>query len=147
MINTIYTEECLDESLWSKPLGQSWLSKEELDALKKSGDFDPEMHMEDGSIAGCSAEDQQVIRRQILINLNQLHPVLKSIVDAELKRGNRVCSAGNDYPAIGSINITLSKPFTDQYESSDAIFSLCNNPHYWYADYHTVEEPQHLLIC
>lgn len=105
MLTTIYTEECLDESLCSEPLGHGWLSKEELDALKESGDSDPEMHMEDGSIAECSAEDQQVMRQQILINLNQLHPVLKSIVDAELKRDNRV------YSAVGSTNITLSKPF------------------------------------
>jgi len=26
-------------------------------------------------------------------------------------------------------------------------FSLCNDPHYWHADYSTAEKPRHLLIC
>ena len=147
MTTTTHTEECLDESLWSEPLGPGWLSPDELAALKESGDYDPDTHMEDGSIAGCTAEDQELMRQQILINLNQLHPALKSIVDVELKRGNRVSSAGNDYPNAGSINVTMSLPFTDQYASSDVIFSLCNDPHYWYADYSTLGNPQHLLIC
>ncbi len=146
-MKTIYTEDCLDESLWSEPLGPGWLSPDKLAALKESGDYDPDTHMEDGSIAGCSAEDQELMRQQILNHLNQLDPLLKVIVDAELKRGNRVSSAGNDYPNAGSINVTMSLRFTDQYASSEVIFSLCNDPHYWYADYSTLGNPQHLLIC
>ena len=147
MTTTLYTEECLDESLWSEPLGPGWLSEEELADLKASGEFDPEVHMEDGSIAGCSAEDQQLMREQFLHYLNQLHPALKLIVDAELKLGNRVNSASNDYPQECSINVTMMLPFTDQYQSSAAQFTRCNDPRYWYADYRTVDKPEHLLIC
>lgn len=147
MTTTLYTEECLDESLWSEPLGPGWLSEEEIADLKEAGEFDPEVHMEDGSIAGCNAEDQQLLRQQILNDLNQLHPALKSIVDAELKLGNRVSAASNDYPEAGSINVTLSLAFTDQYASSAATFTRCNDPHYWHADYRTVDKPEHLLVC
>ena len=147
MATSLYTEECLDRSLWFEPLGPGGLSKEELAILKNLGEFDPEVHLKDGSIAGYSAEDQKLRRQQIINDLNLLHPALKSIVDAELKRGNRVCSAGHGYPAPGSINVTLSLRFTKQHESSNTIFTRYDDPHYGRADYRTVNEPVHLLIC
>ncbi len=79
--------------------------------------------------------------------LNRLHPLLQHIVDAELKRGNRVRDAGDDYPHKGSIHVTMTQPFDKRYSSTAAPFSLCNDPHYWHADYSTIEQPSHLLIC
>ena len=34
-----------------------------------------------------------------------------------------------------------------RHASAEAVFSLCNDPHYWHADYSTAEKPRHLLIC
>jgi hypothetical protein len=76
-----------------------------------------------------------------------LHPLLQHIVDAEIKRGNRVRDAGNNYPQDGSIHVTMSERFDQRYSSAAVPFSLCNDPHYWHADYSTTEQPSHLLIC
>jgi hypothetical protein len=95
-----------------------------------------------GSTAGFRAR-----KAEVLDCLNRLHPVLQHIVDQELERGNRVYDAGNDYPHKGSIHVTMSKRFDNRYESAAAPFSLCNDPHYWHADYSTIEQPSHLLLC
>lgn len=142
-----YTEKCLDRSLWSEPADAGWLTLEELDALKASGNYDPNFHREDGSVVGFTSQDQRQRRHDILMNLNRLHPELKKIVDAELKKGNYVIDAGCDYPHEGSIHVTMSKRFSKSYENSEARFALCNDPHYWHADYRTLAEPAHLLIC
>lgn len=72
---------------------------------------------------------------------------LKNIVFAELDRGNKIVDVGRDYPDEGSVHVTMRDRFDDKYASKDAVFSLCNDPHYWHADYATVTSPQHLLIC
>ncbi|KIP98851.1 hypothetical protein RU07_19140 [Agrobacterium tumefaciens] len=72
---------------------------------------------------------------------------LKHIVVAELRRGNKIVDVGRDYPEQGSVHITLRDRFDDRYASKDAVFSLCNDPHYWHADYTTMTYPRHLLIC
>ena len=56
-------------------------------------------------------------------------------------------SAGKDYPEKGSINVTLEKRFSAKYHSEITKYTLCNDPHYWFADYSTKTEPKHLLIC
>lgn len=142
-----YTERCLDRSLWSEPADAGWLAPEELDALTASGNYDPTVHREDGSMVGFTSQDQRQRRNEILKNLNRLHPELKKIVDAELKKGNHVIDAGCDYPHAGSVHVTMSKRFSKAYENSEARFALCNDPHYWHADYSTLDEPAHLLIC
>lgn len=35
----------------------------------------------------------------------------------------------------------------DRHANAKAVFSLCDDPHYWHADYGTVDMPRHLLIC
>lgn len=87
-------------------------------------------------------------RRDILALLNErLHPALRAIVAAEVSSGNRVCDAGADWPAPGSVHVTLEKHFDARHASAEAIFSPCDDPHYWHADYSTAEKPRHLLIC
>jgi hypothetical protein len=86
-------------------------------------------------------------KAEVLDCLNRLHPALQHIVNQELKRGNLVSDAGNDYPHQGSIHVTMSERFDDRYDSAAAPFSLCNDPHYWHADYSTIEQPSHLLLC
>lgn len=139
-----YTEACLDPSLWPEPF---LLSPEELQALKDAGQFDPDIHREDGTIVGDDPASQQAMRDDILKYLNQLHPALQNIVDAELAKGNFVYGAGIDYPEPGSIQVTLSRYFDDDYDSEETPFSYLNDPRYWHADYQTIEKPVHLLIC
>jgi len=35
----------------------------------------------------------------------------------------------------------------DRHANEKAVFSLCDDPHYWHADYGTLDTPRHLLIC
>lgn len=142
-----YTETCLDPDLLSQPADAGWLSPEELSALKETDGYDPKRHREDGSIVGFKTQDINKHIKEILKYLNLLDPDLKTIVDAELLKGNFVTGAGIDYPQKGSINVTLSQHFTYEYESSKVKFSLCNDPRYWYADYCTYKKPEHILIC
>ncbi|RIX76303.1 hypothetical protein [Acidovorax cavernicola] len=87
-------------------------------------------------------------RREALAVLNnRLHPALQKIVAAEVASGNRVVDVGIDWPDAGSVHVTLHRHFTDRHASEDAAFSLCDDPHYWHADYSTAEKPRHLLIC
>jgi hypothetical protein len=147
MSKKIYTKDCLDPKLLSQPADVGWLSPEELTALKETDGYDPKRHREDGSIVGFRTQDINKHIKEILNYLNLLDPDLKTIVDAELLKGNFVTGTGIDYPQKGSINVTLSQHFTDEYESSKVKFSLCNDPHYWYADYSTHTKPEHILIC
>ncbi len=99
--------------------------------------------------AGCLdlalAPDQ---RARVLALLNErLHPTLRHIVAAEVARGNRVCDAGTDWPDAGSVHVTMSQRFTGRHANAQAAFSLCDDPHYWHADYSTAGTPRHLLIC
>ena len=142
-----YTKDCLDPNLMSEPADAGWLSPEKLAALKETDGYDPEIHMEDGSIVGFGTEDIKRGIKEILKYLNLLNPALKSIVDAELLKGNFVTGANIDYPQKGSINVTMSKPFTNEYENTKVKFTLCDDPHYWYADYSTYTKPEHILIC
>lgn len=87
-------------------------------------------------------------RREALATLNtRLHPALQKIVAAEVASGNRVVDVGIDWPDTGSVHVTLHRHFTGRHASQEAAFSLCDDPHYWHADYSTAEKPRHLLIC
>jgi len=87
-------------------------------------------------------------RRDILALLNErLHPALQAIVAAEVASGSRVCDAGTDWPDTGSVHVTLDRHFDNRHAGAEAVFSPCDDPHYWHADYSTAEKPRHLLIC
>lgn len=91
---------------------------------------------------------QRASRRVTLALLNtRLHPALQKIVAAEVASGNRVSDAGSDWPDPGSVHVTLRNHFGDRHANAEAVFSLCNDPHYWHADYSTPGKPTHLLIC
>jgi hypothetical protein len=77
----------------------------------------------------------------------ELAAPIKAIVAAELKRGNIIVDVGKDYPDKGSVHITLRDRFDGRYESEDAVFLVCDDPHYWHANYVTKTIPRHLLIC
>lgn len=87
-------------------------------------------------------------RRETLDILNtRLHPALQKIVAAEVAAGNRVADAGLDWPDAGSVHVSLCDRFDKRHANAEAIFSLCDDPHYWHADYSTASTPRHLLIC
>ena len=87
-------------------------------------------------------------RRETLAILNtRLHPALQQIVAAEVASGNRVVDVGIDWPDAGSVHVTLHNRFDNRHANAEAAFSLCDDPHYWHADYSTTAKPTHLLIC
>ena len=89
--------------------------------------------------------ERDFLRMQLL--LADLVIPLRNIVAAELQRGNTIADEGKDYPDNGSVHVTMRDRFDDRYASKDALFSLCDDPHYWHADYSSVTHPRHLLIC
>ncbi|MET3493133.1 hypothetical protein [Variovorax boronicumulans] len=87
-------------------------------------------------------------RRETVEILNtRLHPALQRIVAAEVAAGNRVVDVGIDWPDPGSVHVTLRDRFNNRHAGAEAVFSLCDDPHYWHADYSTTAKPTHLLIC
>ena len=87
-------------------------------------------------------------RHETLDVLNtRLHIALQKIVAAEIASGNRVVDVGIDWPDPGSVHITLRDHFGNRHANAEAVFTLCNDPHYWHADYSTLDKPRHLLIC
>lgn len=91
-------------------------------------------------------DPKQVISETLEL-LHRLPPVLQGMLDAELKARNKVSSAMLNYPDPGSICVTLSKRFQIKHKpGAQAKYTLCNDPHYWYADYSTVGMPRHVLI-
>ena len=87
-------------------------------------------------------------RRETLDILNtRLHPALQKILAAEIASGNRVVDVGIDWPDAGSVHVTLHNHFDNRHTNAEAVFSLCDDPHYWHADYSTAAKPTHMLIC
>jgi hypothetical protein len=87
-------------------------------------------------------------RRETIDILNtRLHPALQKIVAAEVASGNRVVDVGIDWPDAGSVHVTLRDRFSNRHANAEAVFSRCDDPHYWHADYSTTAKPTHLLIC
>ncbi len=100
--------------------------------------------LDDNSFSQARSE-KDVLRMRSLIA--DLAAPLKDIVVAELRRGNKIADAGRDYPDNGSVHVTMRDRFDGKYASKDAVFSLCDDPHYWHADYSTVTSPSHMVIC
>jgi hypothetical protein len=57
------------------------------------------------------------------------------------------CLAPSMQRATRRETLTLFNHFGGGHANAEAVFSLCNDPHYWHADYNTLEKPRHLLIC
>lgn len=98
--------------------------------------------------ACLDASFARATRRETLDLLNtRLHPALQKILAAEIALGNRVVDVGIDWPDAGSVHVTLHNHFDNRHANAEALFSLCDDPHYWHADYSTTSKPTHLLIC
>ncbi|MDQ0074054.1 hypothetical protein J2W34_005874 [Variovorax boronicumulans] len=98
--------------------------------------------------ACLDASFARATHRETLDILNtRLHPALQKILAAEIASGNRVVDVGIDWPDAGSVHVTLHNHFDNRHTNAEAVFSLCDDPHYWHADYSTTSKPTHLLIC
>lgn len=85
-----------------------------------------------------------------LLLLEKLPPSMQTILDAEIKAGNRIVDVMEDYPDPHSVCVTLGEKFIVKHKNLDegeVEFSLCNDPHYWFADYTSKTYPKHLIIC
>lgn len=147
MPETTYTFTCLNPHFFDDAADAGWLSPKKLAQLKLSDQYDPNIHMEDGSIIGSRTEDLLEIAEVILQHVNALHPALKEIVDSELRLGNFIQGALMDYPDKDSISVTMEMPFKKTYQMRGVRYSCFDDAHSWFADYRTVETPRHLLIC
>ncbi|QHT71244.1 GNAT family N-acetyltransferase [Rhodocytophaga rosea] len=80
--------------------------------------------------------------------LNDLHPDLKPILEAEIAPGNEVSSASVGWPKPDSILVSMKKPFILKHEkySANVEYNELNDPHYWKAEYATLD-PVHLIVC
>lgn len=83
----------------------------------------------------------------MLALLHRLPSSLQFIVDAELKAGNKLEDISEGYPDEGSICACFFKRFRNNYRINDVKYAVTNDPHYWYADYSTIDIPRHLLVC
>ena len=98
------------------------------------------------SYEDTSAREAQI--NEALMLLQQLHPALQAILDAELKAGNRVLSVSTGYPDKDSISVCLARRFQSKYQTSAQVdYELEKDPHYGYAGYTTREVPRHNLLC
>jgi len=77
----------------------------------------------------------------------QLHPDLKSILDAELLSGNHIVEGSGGWPEKESIIVRLEKPFTKKHLIPSTVrFDGECDPHYWHQEY-SCASPLHLLVC
>lgn len=137
MTHQKYTQKCLDTDYTAPPLK---FSKETIKEMKVAGTYDD-------YIRSSSPEARQKQIEKALEALNQLPLAIQGVLDGELKAGNKVADVGRNYPDEGSICITLAQRFKNKYKNNSLVYNLCNDPHYWYADYCTTDTPRHLLIC
>ena len=83
--------------------------------------------------------------------IDRLSEVLKNILEAELKAGNKVietfeCKEGDSFPEPNAIMVFLLKPFMTpiQRNITDVDFRNVNDPHYWKAEYNDKKNIQYL---
>lgn len=132
-----YTQKCLDHGFAAPPLQ---FSKQTIKDMKAAGTYHD-------YIKHSSPEKKQQEIDKALEALNQLPAVLQQVLDGELKAGNKVADVSRNYPDQGSVSVTMTKRFKNKYTANGLVYSLCDDPHYWYADYSTIGMPRYLLIC
>lgn len=80
--------------------------------------------------------------------VQQLHPALRAILDAELAAGNRVKEEGRGWPDEDSVFVRLAEPFrTRPVLPEGVVYSEPRDPHWWFADYTTTSPPRQTLAC
>ena len=76
----------------------------------------------------------------------RMAPALQAILDAEIARGNTILSVG-DWPPDCRLFVQLARPFRKRYPAPPGIIhATLNDPHYWKAEYRTVDGAE-CLAC
>lgn len=130
-----YTEEHLSQEL----VDDQGMNEQELLEMKEAG-------VDEETLLALSPKGRDGIRKTVLHYANLLHPTMKVILDQELKLGNRISDASDDYPDKGSINVTISKKFKGQYQLQGVQYTQTNDPYYWFEDYMMQTKPRHLIL-
>lgn len=75
-----------------------------------------------------------------------LHPSLRTILNEEIRRGNKISETSAGWPTEHSLLVILKKPFHKKYKVDETEFRDINDPHYWKAEY-VVSHAEHVLAC
>jgi len=70
---------------------------------------------------------------------------LNEILNAELARGNEVAEA-SDWPPKCKNLVILKRRFHKPYTFESLVYRKINDPHYWYAEYSTINSVE-CLAC
>ena len=85
--------------------------------------------------------------QKMVIRTGLLNNSLRELLARELQCGNKIFEVTTGWPYVGSVFVLLERRFSKAYQEDTLVYSEINDPHYWFAQYHTKEEPQHLLGC
>lgn len=131
-----YQEKHLSKSL----LKDKGMTDKELQEMRELG-------VDEENLEALSPQGRVEMKQRILYYANLINPIMQTILDHELKLGNRISDASCDYPDQGSIHVTLAKSFLGKYKIENVIYHKGNDPHYWSEDYMSETEPRHLILC
>ena len=78
----------------------------------------------------------------------RLHPVLRTLLDAELAASNEIVETGQGWPEPESVLIKLKHRFRVRRDSlpEGVTYTEPRSPHWWFADY-SAGQPPHLITC
>lgn len=103
------------------------------------------MRYEEKHLSGNLIKDSK-FRKEILDYANLLNPIMKKILDNELRLGNKISCASSNYPDQGSLNVTLAERFKGKYKFKNVDYTKINDPHYWFEDYTSAADPRHMIL-
>lgn len=83
----------------------------------------------------------------MVVRTGLLNNSLRELPDSELLSGNKICEVTSGWPHAGSVFVLLKRRFSKTYQEDTLQYSEINDPHYWFAQYHTKEEPLHSLYA
>ena len=115
------------------------MNEEELQEMR-------EADVDDETLHALSLAGRVEWKKRILYYANLLNSQMKKILDNELALGNRISDAHCDYPELGSIHVTLAEKFKGNYKEQNVKYTKGNDPHYWFEDYTSLNQPRHMIL-
>ena len=79
-------------------------------------------------------------------HLAEFSVILKTIMDEELRAGNKIVETSEGWPAAPTIMVLLGKPFAKAYTIAGVELREINDPHWWKSELYDVET-KHILAC
>lgn len=86
------------------------------------------------------------IRQMVSLAL-LLNESLSVLLHNELRCGNKIAEVAIDWPNTGSVFVLLERRFVGLYEHDTFQYLEVNDPHYWFAEYHSNHKPLHSVCC